>query len=230
MLACTKSKPRTALKGSLETLSSVIIADNHTLVIEGLSQSLKKYNKQLCITPATSEKQLRELIRHHENIELIVLELNLADARRFAMLDFIREQMLSTPVVVLSASKDVIDMRIAINKGAKAYLTKTEPLEVILSAIQLVLAGGVYMPPILIQKNQANAKQCIDNRRANLTRRQKEVLMLLTEGLSNKEIGRELYLSEATVKAHVSAILKTLAVDNRTQAVNAAQKLSLALH
>ncbi len=230
MLASTETEPRATLKGSLKMLKRVIIADDHTLAIEGLSQSLKKYNKQLCITTATSEKQLRELIHHQENTELIILELNLADTRRFAMLDFIREQMLSTPVVVLSASKDVIDMRIAINKGAKAYLTKTEPLEVILSAIQLVLAGGVYMPPMLIQKNQANARQCVDNRRADLTRRQKEVLMLLTEGLSNKEIGRELFLSEATVKAHVSAILKTLAVGNRTQAVNAAQKLSLALH
>lgn len=208
-------------------LNKVIIADEHVLLVEGLTQSLRMFNEELCAISATSAKQLRELIISHQNVDLIILDLDLSDDSGLSILDFIRQQMPDTPVIILSASDDLLKMRTAINKGAKAYLTKVEPLKVILTAIQLVLAGGTYIPPALVHNSQTCSNRYVDNRRLELTCRQKEVLLLLIEGFPNKEIGRQLFLSEATVKAHVSAILKTLDVCNRTQAANAAKKLSL---
>lgn len=208
-------------------LNKVIIADDHALLVEGLTQSLRILNKELCVISATSAKQLRERVLNHENVDLIILDLDLTDESGLSVLDFIKQQMPATPVIILSASDDLLNMRTAINKGAKGYLTKAEPLNIILTAIQLVLAGGIYIPPALVQNSQTSSGRYVDNRRPELTCRQKEVLLLLVEGFSNKEIGRQLFLSEATVKAHVSAILKTLDVCNRTQAVNAAKKLSL---
>lgn len=208
-------------------INKVVIADDHTLLIEGLTQSLKILNEQLCVIAAPSGKQLRSLLPVHQDVDLIILDLGLPDENGFLVLEFIKQLLPETPVIILSASDDVLDMRTAINNGARAYLTKTESIDVMLTAIQLVLAGGVYIPPALVQKSKASMNQHVDNRRPALTGRQKDVLRLLAEGLSNKEIGRQLHLSEATVKAHVSAILKILEVGNRTQAVNAAKRLSL---
>lgn len=208
-------------------INKVIIADDHTLLIEGLAQSLKILNEQLCVIAAPSGKKLRSLLPDHQDVDLIILDLSLPDENGFLVLEFIKQLLPETPVIILSASDDVLDMRTAINNGARAYLTKTESIDVMLTAIQLVLAGGVYIPPALVQKSKASMNRHVDNRRPALTGRQRDVLRLLAEGLSNKEIGRQLHLSEATVKAHVSAILKILEVGNRTQAVNAAKRLSL---
>ena len=135
------------------------------------------------------------------------------------------------PVIVLSSSEDPRDVRRALALGALGYIPKSSPPRTLLSALQLVLSGNIYVPPLMLAPAAAAPRSTgVDAARpgASLTERQLEVLRLLGKGLSNKEIGRDLGLSEKTVKAHVTAIFKTLNVVNRTQAASAAREADLA--
>ena len=136
------------------------------------------------------------------------------------------------PVIVLSASDDRLHVLQAVNLGAAGFIPKTSSSRVMLSALKLVLSGGVYLPPALLdQGDHGNeppaAKTGAEGAAAFLTPRQREVLALLGQGKSNKEIARVLNLAEGTVKLHVTAILKALNVNNRTRAVVAASQLGL---
>ena len=134
------------------------------------------------------------------------------------------------PVIVLSSSEEPQDVRRALALGALGYVPKSAAPQTLLSALTLVLSGNVYVPPLMLNATLApgespHAKGAGAN--ASLTERQLEVLRLLSEGQSNKEIGRGLGLSDKTVKAHITSIFKTLNVVNRTQAASAARQADL---
>jgi DNA-binding NarL/FixJ family response regulator len=129
------------------------------------------------------------------------------------------------PIVVLSGSEDRADMRRALNRGAMGFIPKSATAPVMLSALRLVLAGGVYVPPAMVESS-GSADDCAQR---VLTPRQIDVLARVIEGQQNKAIAAALGLSEATVKAHVTALFKTLNVRNRTQAARAAERLGLKL-
>jgi DNA-binding NarL/FixJ family response regulator len=134
------------------------------------------------------------------------------------------------PVIVLSSSEDPQDVRRALGLGALGYVPKSALPQTLLSALRLVLAGDVYVPPLMLDATTRGAppEPASDaGRQGALTDRQLEVLRLLSDGLSNKEIGRVLNLSDKTVKAHITVIFKALDVVNRTQAASAARRAEL---
>lgn len=134
------------------------------------------------------------------------------------------------PVIVLSSSEDPQDVRRALALGALGYVPKSAAPQTLLSALTLVLSGNVYVPPLMLNAAAATAGSAASNgpgARGSLTERQLEVLRRLSDGLSNKEIGRELGLSDKTVKAHITTVFKALNVVNRTQAASAARLAGL---
>src|SRR5581483_1162339 len=171
--------------------------------------------------------QAMQLVAEHADLELVLLDLGLPDADGFAMLKALREGYPSLAVVVLSALQDRNSVTRALDLGAVGFIPKSAQRAVMLGALQLVLAGGIYVPPEILHREEAPARQISSIRDARslsphdlgLTERQIEVLALLLRGKSNKAIGRVLDLAEPTVKNHVTAILKALRVRTRAEAI-----------
>jgi DNA-binding NarL/FixJ family response regulator len=137
------------------------------------------------------------------------------------------------PIIVLSASENPAHIRKCLDIGAKGFVTKSAPKEILFTAITKVLAGDRYIPSALLTtqgdggRGNSDLQASADNTTQLLTERQLEILALISKGLSNKLIARELFLSENTVKVHVSAILRALSLSNRTQAGLVGQKLEI---
>jgi DNA-binding NarL/FixJ family response regulator len=151
-------------------------------------------------------------------------------ARGFSGLMYLRAQYPSVPVVVVSANDDPAVIRRCMDFGASGFIPKTLGIEQMREAVKRVLGGGVWTPPDVDLTGGGDSETAaLMGRLATLTPQQVRVLMMLSEGMLNKQIAYELSVSEATVKAHVSAILQKLGVDSRTQAVIAAAKIELGL-
>jgi DNA-binding NarL/FixJ family response regulator len=158
--------------------------------------------------------------------DLVLLDLSMPGVRGFSGLMYLRAQHPDVPVVVVSGNEDRTVIRRCIDFGASGYIPKTTDIEDMRAGIRAVLAGRTWTPPDVDLAAPAD-KETVDivRRLASLTPQQVRVLMMLSEGLLNKQIAYELTVSEATVKAHVSAILQKLGVDSRTQAVIVASKI-----
>ena len=164
-----------------------------------------------------------QLVQSSSDIDLALIDLNMPGMDSFQGLKTVKESIGSKPIVVVSASDSREDVLRAMDSGAAGYIPKTLSSSVLVGALKLVLSGGVYLPLALLEKAEtADAKSS-----AHLTPRQHEVLNLLAHGLSNKEIGGRLTLSEGTVKLHVTALMKALEVNNRTKAVIKATELGI---
>src|SRR5262249_48542646 len=164
----------------------------------------------------------------HDEADLVLLDLAMPGVRGFSGLLYLRAQYPGMPVVVVSGNEDPAVIRRCLEFGASGFIPKTLPVEIIREVIGKVLEGAVWCPPgvDLTQAADAETRQLV-SRLASLTPQQVRVLMMLSEGLLNKQIAHELGVSEATVKVHVSAILQKLGVDSRTQAVIAAAKIEV---
>lgn len=162
--------------------------------------------------------------------DLALLDLNMPAMNGIAGLRQFRQRFPGIPVVIVSGSDSSADVQQALDAGAAGYIHKSSAPQVMLSALQLVLAGGVYVPPQALQRDDAEpAAAACTNKLGGLTARQTDVLRLLAVGKPNKLIARELGLSEGTVKIHLSTIFRVLDVNNRTEAVLAAQAMQLDL-
>jgi DNA-binding NarL/FixJ family response regulator len=200
----------------------ILLTDDHVLIREALQSVLKELNPGAIILQAASYSQGMRLAREHTDLEVILLDLNLPDKDGFQMLAELRELYPAASVIVLSASNDRADVMRALNLGAAGFIPKSTQRSVMLSALQLVLSGGIYIPPEILTSGQRLPKpKRSDPADFGLTERQVEVLALMMRGMSNKAICRLLDLSESTVKNHVAAIFKALKVTNRTEAVMA---------
>lgn len=162
------------------------------------------------------------------DVDLILLDLNMPGVQGFSGLIFLRGQYPIVPVVVVSATEDADTIRRSISLGASGFIPKSSGTDVMKIAIKAVLDGGVWVPDerVLHEDQQDDELLEIASRLATLTPQQMRVLMMLKEGLLNKQIAFELSVSEATVKAHVSAILQKLDVNSRTQAVIVASRIA----
>jgi DNA-binding NarL/FixJ family response regulator len=174
-----------------------------------------------------------DLADQHPDLDLMLLDLNMPDMSGIAALDELGRRHPDIPVVMLSGSEDRPSMRAAFDHGAAGFIPKSALSEVLVSALRLVFAGGIYVPPQLLDAadpplRRTAAAAATGDPRLDLTDRQQEVLNLLLQGKTNKEICRLLQLAEPTVKVHVSAILRALGVHTRMQAVVAAGRLGLA--
>lgn len=200
----------------------ILVVDDHTLIREALRNVLVELDAECEVFEAPDGATALRLAGEKPGLDLVLLDLNLPDMDGFAVLSEVRQRYPATGVVVLSGVKDQKSVTDAIELGAVGYIPKSTPHEVMVSALRLVCAGGVYLPP------EALAGGCAASRSSGelgLTERESEVLALMLQGKSNKHICRELGLAEATVKNHVTAILKALKVTNRTEAVIAAGRL-----
>lgn len=209
---------------------NILIADDHELIREGIRQSLQELNPDGVIFEAEDELQVQTVLQA-ERIDVLLLDLVLPNGKSFKLLESAIIDYPEMKVAMLTASEDVNDVRKCMDFGASAFITKTSGKTNLVNALRQVIAGGVYISPDLIDKinqSQADGSSGDDDRKIeSLTNRQKEVLELLCKGSSNKEIANLLGLSDNTVKIHVTAILKSLAVSNRTQAVLFANKTGL---
>jgi len=195
-------------------LRRVLIADDHPLYCDALRVVVPQACPNAEITEAATQQAVLDAVAARGPFDLVVLDLNLPGASGLSCLGALRRAAPTTPVVVVSAVDDPKIMQDVILGGANAYVPKSAPRQVLVNALQVILAGGSYMTSEVI----AALRDARSERREDLTLRQKRVLELVSSGQSNKGIARTLGISEITVKAHVSAILRKLGVANRVQA------------
>jgi DNA-binding NarL/FixJ family response regulator len=209
-----------------QTTIKIVIADDHPLVRGALREAVAGAVPGADITECGDLEQLGALLAQSGGADLVLLDLSMPGVRGFSGLMYLRAQHPDTPVVVVSGNEDRSVMRRCIDFGASGYIPKTTDIEDMRAGIRAVLAGQTWTPPDVDLAAPAD-KETADlvRRLASLTPQQVRVLMMLSEGLLNKQIAYELTVSEATVKAHVSAILQKLGVDSRTQAVIVASKI-----
>jgi len=209
----------------------LLLVDDHPLVLEALRHTLAPLDQTVELHDARSAIEARKLVAEHHDADMMLLDLNLPEIDGFSLLTEFREQYPSIPVVVLSGSDRREDVMRALDLGAMGYIPKTSSSQVMLSALRLVLSGGVYLPQIALATEAPNRPGAhargTTARDLGLTDRQCQVLALLLQGKPNKLICRELDLAEGTVKIHVAAILRALNVNTRTQAVVEASRLGL---
>jgi DNA-binding NarL/FixJ family response regulator len=208
----------------------ILVVDDHELIRDALRGVLKELMDDAAVLEAANCCQATQLIAENSDIDLVLLDLGLPDRDGFSMLAELRERYPAMAVVVLSGQEDRASARKAYDLGALAFIPKTGQTEVLLVALQLVLAGGRYFPPEILAGDEISASQPgakppgADRPRVSpadfgLTDRQIEVLELMMQAKSNKLICRELDLAEPTVKNHVTAILRALGVSSRIEAV-----------
>lgn len=211
-----------------ETAYRLIIADDHPLFRGALREAVSGLLAGAEIAEAGTFEEAAALLDRGGEIDLALLDLAMPGVRGFSGLMYLRAQYPSVPVVVVSASDDPAVIRRCMDFGASGFIPKTLDVESMRAAISRVLEGGVWTPPDVDLESRADAESAdLMARLATLTPQQVRVLMMLSEGLLNKQIAYSLNVSEATVKAHVSAILQKLGVESRTQAVIAAAKIEL---
>jgi len=203
-----------------------IIVDDHPLFRGALSQALSAAFENAEILEAGSLDELTDRLATAGEIDLILLDLSMPGVHGVSGLLYLRAQHPEVPVVIVSASDDVGTIRQCLDCGASGFIPKSQPVERIREAIRMIIGGEVWLPPDVDLSNLPTGESAeLVSRLSTLTPQQVRVLMMLGEGLLNKQIAFKLGVSEATIKAHVSAILQKLGVDSRTQAVIAITKI-----
>jgi DNA-binding NarL/FixJ family response regulator len=202
----------------------IIIVDDHPLFRAALRQTLADDNAATEVEEAGDLGGLDAALAANRDCDLVLLDLNVPGAQGFSGLLLARAQYPELPVMIISAVEDTAVMRRAFELGASGYLSKSAGPAEIRAAIATVLAGDIFVPEG-VDLEAVDEQSGLLGRLASLTPQQLRVLMMLKDGLMNKQIAYSLTISEATVKAHVSAILQKLDVDSRTQAVIAAGRI-----
>ena len=214
----------------------VLLADDHHLIIEGVKLKLLELDPDVEIIVAMDIAALdAALASHAATCDLALVDIGMPGVHRWEHVSRIREQFPALPLVVLSGSEDLSLMQAMLAAGARAYIPKAHSPELMLSAIRLVLSGGVDVPPALLEapvsdsatgahhgSGQGDRTRHASGLHELLTERQVDVMRLLAEGKPNKVIARDLGISEGTVKIHLAAIFRALNVRNRVEAVIAA--------
>jgi DNA-binding NarL/FixJ family response regulator len=211
-----------------------LIADDHPLLRDALSQILRSLDSRVILLEAAEGDAVRRLVQEHPDLDLLLLDLCLPGVRGLDLFLELRRQQPTLPIVAISGIEDPVTVKAVLAGGGMGYIPKSSPPPVMIQALRLVLAGGRYLPPALLAQEAGTPGVVTEEAPAGatpaalgLTARQEQVLHCLVQGLANKEICRVLGLAEATVKIHVSAILKALRVTSRTQAVIRATQLGL---
>jgi DNA-binding NarL/FixJ family response regulator len=210
----------------------LLIADDHPLFRGALREAVNGLFDRADIAEAGTFEEVTELLERPSgsgsaaDVDLILLDLRMPGVRGFSGLMYLRAQYPGLPIVVVSANDDPAVIRRCMEFGASGFIPKTLGVEALRQAVAQVLRGEVWTPPdVDLQRDTDSEGAAVIARLATLTPQQVRVLMMLSGGLLNKQIAYELSVSEATVKAHVSAILQKLGVESRTQAVIAAGKI-----
>jgi len=210
-------------------MPDILIADDHPLFRDALQRAVLVAVPQARVHGADSVHALLGLIEQFPDAELLLLDLHMPGARGYSALAHIRGQYPGLPTIVVSGHEEAQVARRALGHGASAYIPKSTASEDIVAAIRAVLEGDVWLPQLLLdgprelRPDEAAAASQI----AALTPQQFRVMTMIAEGLLNKQIAWELNVSEATVKAHMTAIMRKLGVNNRTQVALIANHLAV---
>jgi len=214
----------------------VLIADDHALIRQGMAHALKENLVAESIIEAEDKPSVLAQLQEHKDVDVVLLDLFMPGAKDFDLLTLICNQYPNILVIVISAAEEPDYMRKSIDLGACGFIPKSSPMEIMLSAIQLVKSGGTYIPadmmhaksdsseerfpqPAVINIGAIEENEIVVKAAESLTKRQSQVLALMAKGQANKEIARELGVSEHTVKIHVTAILRLFNASNRTEVV-----------
>lgn len=205
---------------------NILLADDHTLFRESLSLALVRLNDSTSnIIQAESGEKALEAAQSEAELDLILLDLDMPGMGGLKVIQMLLDIHPSTPIVMISANEDLKSINTALANGAKGFIPKTTSAEITLSALRLVLSGGIYLPSQLMQTSPTLTNPMAKD--ALLTTRQIEVLRLLQKGTQNKNIAFELDLSPSTIKVHIRRIFTALGARNRTEAVNIALEKGL---
>jgi DNA-binding NarL/FixJ family response regulator len=199
----------------------ILVCDDHALFREGLELILGQLDPAAELDSVGDAETALARVARGDGPDLVLLDLQLPGMGGLAALEALRRDRPDVPVVVLSASESPSHARAALELGASGFIPKSARGSVLLSALRLVLSGGVYVPPLVMDGVTDPTKA------PALTERQLEVLRLLARGLTNREIADVLKISEGTVKSHVKHLYEALDVTNRTEAAMRMRELGL---
>ena len=197
----------------------ILVVDDHVLIREALRGLFGELRPEATVLEAPDAARAMQVLAEQPDIALILLDLSLPDRDGLGLLAELRARYPAISVVVLSGFAERANVVQALDHGALGFIPKSAGREVMTSALNLVFSGGVYIPPEILASKSPTAKPQLPASDLGLTGRQGDVLALMMQGKSNKAICRRLDLAEATVKNHVTAILKALGVSSRTEAV-----------
>lgn len=208
-------------------MHKVIVADDHPLFREALGLALQQALGGVEIVQAGNMAELEAVSREHETADLMLLDLHMPGVQGFSALIYLRAHHPELPVCVISANDNPTVIRRAMDHGAAAFIHKSASVTEMRQVLEAVLAGDIWQPEESRIQATAGDELDVAERIGELTPQQFRVLMMVAEGLLNKQIAYDLEISEATVKAHMTAIFRKLGVTNRTQAVLMAKRLAV---
>jgi len=227
-----------------------LLIDDHPLILSALQAVIQGLGTHVGVVGVATARAAREALAADAGFDLVLLDLQLADQDGFELLGELRAAYPALPVVVVSASDRSTDVIRAIDLGAMGFVPKRASNDTLFQALNMVMSGGIYVPPMIMRSHVSNRASAVpaaaqswgwrlDDAPAGtdakaspplaalgLTPRQTDVLALLQQGQPNKLIARALNLSVETVKDHVAAVLRTLNVSSRTQAVLAISQMA----
>lgn len=211
------------------TGQKVLITDDHPLFRAALKHAVMKSIPDATIIEVSSLDETQHVLKTEPDIKLLLLDIHMSDSHGFSGLIMIRHEYPTLPVIVVSASENFNVMQKAMKHGASGFIPKSSDLSIICEAIENVRQGNLWLPEGAAEKfsEESDHEKEIAQQLASLTPAQFKVLIGLTQGLLNKQIAYNMDISEATVKAHVTAIFRKLNVNTRTQAVIFTQSLEL---
>jgi len=213
----------------------ILIADDHPLFREAMARVIDDgFPGSTLLEAADLEATLKQ-VSDNKDIDLVVLDLNMPGMHGLQGLVQLRNQFPDTPAVIVSAEEDKSTILQAVTCGAVGFITKSSPRKQMISALEQILAGSVYLPSEIIRANTGSESTRPDNSLLpavleSLTRKQLQVFERMTHGESNKVIAYEMNIAESTVKAHVSAILRKLGASNRVQAILTASEVDFSAY
>lgn len=205
----------------------ILVADDHALFRDGLSFHLEKLSPKAVIMQAANFSQAIKIIQSIPDIDLTIVDLDMPDMEWREGLKTLQDTIQNGRIVVVSASEDIYNIKKALEMKIDGYIPKRSDTKVLTSALHLIMEGGTYLPPSIVEQTAEISDSSRSKSGKLLTPRQNEVLKYVAEGMSNKQIAYKMSVSEATVKLHINALLRALGVTNRTQAVIVAQKRGL---
>jgi DNA-binding NarL/FixJ family response regulator len=205
----------------------IIIADDHPLFRQALLGTLKSKFIDTAWLEAQTIPELEKQLTSNSDSDLLLLDLNIPGAHGFNTLIHVRNHFPQIPVVIVSAHEDQETISKSMEFGAAGFIPKSTPVELIITAIQQVLFGNTWVPEAFQALENDHESTDISERVASLTQQQYKILLMFAQGLLNKQIAYDLHVSEATIKAHATAIFRKLNVRNRTQAVIAISQLDI---
>ncbi len=206
----------------------ILLADDHALFRSGMKHVLAGLDGDIQVTESANYLDAIKIAEQNKDLNIALIDLSMPGFDNFVGLRRLCSELGDIPVVVVSAIGRSSEIKKAMACGISGYIPKTLESSIVLIALKLVLSGGVYLPPVLLEENKTINNTDVNSRKeANMTPRQRDVLALIACGCSNKEIALKLKLTEGTVKLHVTALLKVLDVNNRTKALVKANALGL---